>query len=190
VLNLSLAENCLDNNVKDAIIDGESLSVGWVETFLRKKLPVANQHFSKLRDLTIQVVRCDLVKLQTNFLAITLLSSCLLDVLGGSRNHLGHQLIFLLSPFVIVDRFNDVSTSVESTTATAIAATATTTSTVVSITVSVVVVVSAVGSAAASATSVSIALVFTCGAVHSAFFLVNELLVLTGISSGNQATMD
>lgn len=48
MLNLSLAEDCLHDNVKDALIDGESLSIGRVETFLREQLPVANQHFSEL----------------------------------------------------------------------------------------------------------------------------------------------
>jgi len=72
VLDLGLTEDSLHHNVKNLITDLEALGLLWVETFFLEQLAVTNEHLTKLTNLTIEVVRRDLIELQTHFLDVIL----------------------------------------------------------------------------------------------------------------------
>lgn len=73
VLYLRFAENRLDHDLKNLFVDLESLHARHVETIFGQQLARADQHLSELGNFPVQVVRSDLVQLQSNLLNVVLL---------------------------------------------------------------------------------------------------------------------
>jgi len=72
VLNLSLTEDGLNHDLKDFLVNLESIRLGLLKAFLREELAVTNEHGADLCHLTVHVVWCDLVELQANLLDVVL----------------------------------------------------------------------------------------------------------------------
>jgi len=88
VLNLSLTEDSLDNDLEDLVINLEILGYFHVESFFIEQFKIADEHLTELSNFSIQIVRSDLVQLQAHFLGIVLLSLGLFHVGGSGLVHL------------------------------------------------------------------------------------------------------
>lgn len=97
MLNLSLTENGLHYNLENLLTDLETFSLSLIESLLLKQLAVSNEHLTKFTDLTIEVIWCDLIQLQTHLLSIILLLLHKFHILDGHRFHFILDLLDLLS---------------------------------------------------------------------------------------------
>ena len=73
VLSLGLSEDGLDDDLEDVLGDCEAFSFLSDEASFSQKLTVTNEHLSELSDLSLQVVRRDLIEYKSDFLDIVLL---------------------------------------------------------------------------------------------------------------------
>jgi len=178
VLDLGLAEDRLNNDAKDLVVNLEVLSGLWVEAFLTEELTVADQHVTELGNFTIDIILSDLIQNQTNALNLILrcfsLSHHLLSILG----ELGLEFESLLVSWALVKAATVVATVVVTATATAgvrVGSAGLETATV----------------AATSATSIVVAaLVLARGTVETAtLLLIDERLLLAVVTARNNAAV-